>query len=235
MNVFFMGATKFSQKCLGAVLQSGQRVVGCASTPETFQISYSPSGVKNINYADFSMIAKELGVPCIPYERGRRATSLARWVLWSPTSSWRQAGTRQLRDVAPRGAIGLHSRRGGSPLVWSIINGEKEGGVTLFYLDDGVDTGDIIGQTAFPISRDDTIATALVKLDEAAVQLLVRYLPQRSPADGQIDWAKPVDQIHDFIRAQTRPYPGAFTRMGNKKVILWDADVLEEEVEIHDD
>ena len=52
--------------------------------------------------------------------------------------------------------------------------------------------------------------------------------PQRSPADGEVDWSKSASEIRNFIRAQTRPYPGAFTHIAGKKVILWDADVLEE-------
>jgi methionyl-tRNA formyltransferase len=234
------------------------RIVGCASTPELFQISYAPSGVKNVNYVDFSTIAKEIGVPCIPYERGQGKNFVREVARLKPdiilVAGWYYIVYRELRNVAPKGAIGLHGSllpkyRGGAPLVWSIIKGEKEGGISLFYLDDGVDTGDIIGQASFPIEQRDTIADALIKLEDSAERLLERYLPllaegkapripqnhseatvysQRSPADGEIDWSKPAKEIRDFIRAQTRPYPGAFTWIGGKKVILWDAVVLEE-------
>jgi len=55
------------------------------------------------------------------------------------------------------------------------------------------------------------------------------YCPQRSPSDGEIDWTESSRQIRDFIRAQTRPYPGAFIRIAGKKAIIWDADIVEEE------
>lgn len=259
MNVFFMGATKFSHRCLNAVMKSGQTVVGCATIPEMFQISYAPSGVKNVSYVDFSVVAKEIGVPSFPYERGRGRNFVQEVAQLKPdlilVAGWYYMASQDLRKVAPKGAVGLHGSllpkyRGGAPLVWAIINGEKEGGLSLFYLSDGVDDGDLIGQERFPVAEKDTIADALVKLEDAAERLLERYLPllakgtvprvpqnhaeatvfpQRSPADGEIDWSWPAKRIRDFIRAQTRPYPGAFTRIGGKKVILWDAEVLEEE------
>ncbi len=258
MKVFFMGATKFGHRCLEVVLRTGLEVVGCAYTPEVFQINYSPSGVKNVTYADFSAIAKELKVPCVSYERGKVKRFVEEVARLHPdlilVAGWYYMVGRELRSVATQGAVGLHGSllpkyRGGAPLVWSMIHGEKEGGVTLFYLEDGVDAGDIIGQERFPIEEEDTIADALVKLEDAGQRLLERCLPlmkkeeapripqnhaeatqypQRSPADGEIDWSKPAGQIRDFIRGQTRPYPGAFTRIAGKKVIIWDAEVLDE-------
>lgn len=257
MKVFFMGATKFGHRCLKTVLKAGMQVVGCAVTTEVFQISYAPSGVKNVTYVDFSVIAKELGIPGIPYERGRQSRFIEAVARLKPdlilVAGWYYMVSRELRNVAPKGAIGLHGSllpkyRGGAPLVWAMINGEKETGVTLFYLEDGVDEGDILGQEAFSLAETDTIADALGKLEEAAQRVLERTLPllasgraprvpqnhaeatvfpQRSPEDGAIDWSWSSKRIRDFIRAQTRPYPGAFTRIAGKKVILWDAEVLE--------
>jgi methionyl-tRNA formyltransferase len=258
MRIFFMGATRFGYRCLNTVLKSGAHVVGCASTPEIFQISYAPSGVKNVNYVDFSVVARELGIPSIPYDRGAQSRFVERVALLKPdlivVAGWYYMVSGDLRRIAPKGAIGLHGSllpkyRGGAPLVWSMINGEEEGGVSLFYLEDGVDEGDIIAQKPFPIEETDTIADALRKLEDAGARLLEENLPllangiatriaqnhaeatlfpQRSPADGEIDWSWSAKRIRDFIRAQTRPYPGAFTKIGRKKVILWDADIVDE-------
>lgn len=254
-----MGATKFGHRCLKTVLKTGLPIAGCAFTPEVFPISYAPSGVKNVNYVDFSVVAKDLGIPCIPYERGLQRRFIEEVARLKPdlilVAGWYYMVSRELRSAAPKGAIGLHGSllpkyRGGAPLVWSIIHGEKVGGISLFYLEDGVDEGDIIGQEPFPIEETDTMADALAKLEHAAERLLERTLPllakgqapripqnhaeatvfpQRSPADGEIDWSWSAKRIRDFIRAQTRPYPGAFTRIAGKKIVLWDADVLEEE------
>lgn len=253
-----MGATKFSRRCLQATLDAGCNVVGCATTPEIFRISYAPGGVRNVNYFDFAAEARALGIPCVPYDRNNTAF-LSEVKKLSPdlllVAGWYYMVGRELRATAPLGAVGLHGSllpkyRGGAPLVWTMIHGENKGGLSLFYLDDGVDTGDIIGQESFPIEENETIAHALAKMEDAAASLLGAYLPllatgrapripqdhnqatifpQRTPNDGEIDWNKSPTEIRAFIRAQTRPYPGAYTRIGGKKVILWDADIIPED------
>jgi methionyl-tRNA formyltransferase len=258
MNVFFMGATKFSYRCLQATLRAGCRVVGCAGTPEVFQISYAPRGVRNVNYFDFFKAARDLGLTCIPYQRDNVADFVRQVKPLEPdlilVAGWYYMVPKSLRAVAPKGALGLHGSllpkfRGGAPLVWTMIHGEKVGGLSLFYLEDGVDTGDVVGQEAFAIEDHETIAHALAKMEDAAEKLILTYLPllaqdraprikqdhtqatqfpQRNPADGEIDWSKSPAEIRNFIRAQAKPYPGAFTRIGDKKVVIWDADVIEE-------
>jgi methionyl-tRNA formyltransferase len=259
MKIFFMGTTKFSYQCFQTVIRSGNKIVGCAYVDKIFKISYAPTGVKNINYANFLEIARDLNIPCIPYQRNNIKAFIQQVTELAPdlilVAGWYYLVPRELRDIAPKGAIGLHGSllpkyRGGAPLVWSIINGEKEGGISMFYLDDGVDTGDIIGQKTFSIKDDETIADVLIKLNKAAEQLLEEFLPllaqdkapritqnhaeatvypQRRPEDGKIDWSQSAKQIRDFIRAQTRPYPGAFTKIAGKKVIIWDASIFDEE------
>jgi methionyl-tRNA formyltransferase len=142
----------------------------------------------------------------------------------------------------------LPKYRGGAPLVWAIINGEKTTGVSLFYFDQGVDTGDVIAQKKIEISDTDDIRTVYEKATLAAVDVLRESLPliregqapripqdhanatifpQRKPEDGLIDWTRTPDEIRNFIRAQTRPYPGAFTVLEGKKVTIWDADIVD--------
>jgi len=126
--------------------------------------------------------------------------------------------------------------RGNAPLVWQILNGEKEGGVSLFRMGEGMDDGDILGQTLFPIGPEDTIREALEKAQAAAASLVAevvlalirgaaKFKPQnhalasycglRIPEDGRIDWTGSASRIHDFVRSQAPPYPGAFTMLPN--------------------
>ena len=137
---------------------------------------------------------------------------------------------------------------GGVPVPWTIINGETETGVTFFYLVEGIDNGDIIAQQKYSIEPHDNCATVYEKATLASIDILRKYLPliavgkaprihqdesqatyfpPRKPEDGLIDWIWSAKRIHDFIRAQTHPYPGAFTLLGDKKVIIWDADIIE--------
>jgi methionyl-tRNA formyltransferase len=178
---------------------------------------------------------------------------------WKPdfglAIGWYYMIPRVVRDLFPRGVAGIHAAllpryRGNAPLVWAIINGEKKTGVTFFYFADGVDSGDIIAQQEIEISRDDTIKTVYDKATEASLAILRKYVPMiregtaprilqpatdekpypaRKPEDGLIDWSKSPEEIRNFIRAQTKPYPGAFTCINGKKVIIWDADIIEEQ------
>ena len=160
----------------------------------------------------------------------------------------------QMIQLAVKGTIGIHGSllpkyRGNAPFVWAMINGESETGISLFYFEKGVDEGDIIAQEKFPIVETDTILNILEKAKKASVKLLIDYLPRiadgtapkipqdhsqatifpkRTPEDGLIDWNWDAKKIRNFIKAQTRPYPGAFTIINKKKIILWDADIIDE-------
>ena len=155
--------------------------------------------------------------------------------------------------LAKKGAMGIHGSllpkyRGNAPFVWAMINGEKETGVSLFYFEKGIDEGDIVARKEFPIEENETIKDVLEKARTASVDILLEYLPmiangtapkipqdhsqatifpKRTPEDGLIDWSWNAKRIKDFIRAQTKPYPGAFTIINNKKIVLWDADIIE--------
>jgi methionyl-tRNA formyltransferase len=161
---------------------------------------------------------------------------------------WYYLLPRSLRELAPLGAAGLHASllpkyRGGAPLVWATINGEPETGVTLFHFADGVDDGDIIGQAKFSIEFADDIASLVEKASQASIKLLSDFVPllaagkaprfrqdhsqatsvpQRKPEDGVINWQNLTQaQAYNWIRSQTRPYPGAFTFLGAEKVTVW--------------
>ncbi|MBM3336475.1 MAG: hypothetical protein FJY60_02095 [Betaproteobacteria bacterium] len=109
-------------------------------------------------------------------------------------------------------------------------------------MDEGVDSGPIAGQKEEPIQPDDTIATLYARIEERGLELLRdslsqiasgplklrkqdenkrRVAPQRSPEDGQIDWTMDAIYIDRFVRAQTKPYPGAFTTMVGKPLHIW--------------
>ncbi len=149
------------------------------------------------------------------------------------------------------GAIGIHNSllpkyRGGSPLVWAIINGETETGFSVFSFSDSMDAGDIWWQEKVSISSQDTVESVTRKLEAALLRSLetrwrdlldgklsaqeqkhelATYCAQRFPADSQIDWRWPADKIVNFVRALKPPYPCAFFR-------FQDSDFMVEEIEL---
>jgi methionyl-tRNA formyltransferase len=164
---------------------------------------------------------------------------------------WYYMVPEKVRELALHGAWGIHASllpnyAGGAPLVWAIINGEDKAGVSLFKLGSGVDDGPIIAQKEFEIGLEDHIKDVYLKATVESKKILrealmnpdhIKYTeqdknaivvyPQRSPKDGEIDWGKSQSEIQNFIRAQSRPYPGAYFMVGNKKVTIWDATINE--------
>lgn len=167
---------------------------------------------------------------------------------------WSQLVHEPLIRVAPRGVYGMHPtllprHRGRAPIPWTILSGIAVTGVTLFEIvDPTADSGPIVGQLEVPVERDETAETLYCKLTDAHVDLIRRFLPElsagaetripqdtrrasawpkRTPADGIIDWNTRASYLYDWVRAQTRPYPGAFTYLGDEKVIVWRAQPVE--------
>jgi methionyl-tRNA formyltransferase len=162
--------------------------------------------------------------------------------------------SKEILDLVPFGFIGIHGSllpayRGGSPLVWAILLGDSYSGISLFHFDEGIDSGDIIAQKRFEIGKNDTIAKVLDTVEKLSIDIIDEnfnkilsgkskrikqkvssstYSAMRQPADGKIDWGFPAKNIHDFIRAQTKPYPGAFcfSKTG-EKIIIWKSSVFE--------
>ncbi len=135
----------------------------------------------------------------------------------------------------------LPKYRGRTPHVWAIINGEKETGVTVHEMVERLDGGDIILQRSLPITNSKTGAeilhdfhtiypkAILSALEQVAVgnaqkyhqdEGKATYFGKRQPSDGLVIWDWQWQRIHNWVRAQAYPYPGAFTYYNNKKVII---------------
>jgi methionyl-tRNA formyltransferase len=158
---------------------------------------------------------------------------------------------RQNLLALPRlGTINLHGGRlpeyrGGSPLNWQMINGEAEAGISVIQVDEGIDSGDILAEASFAIADQDDIADLHRKANGIfpgltlevlrAIELgslkpraqdksRAAYWHQRNDDDGHLSpLAMTASEAHRFIRAITTPYPGAFARLGEKRVRLLTA------------
>jgi methionyl-tRNA formyltransferase len=163
---------------------------------------------------------------------------------------WSQLVRDPFIDLASAGVFGMHPtllprHRGRAPIPWAILTGLARTGVTLFEIaETTADSGANVGQREVEISPDETATTLFARIADAHVELtreLVPRLlagtapripqdpsrasswPKRSPVDGIIDWETRAPYLYDWVRAQTRPYPGAFTFLGDEKVIVWGA------------
>jgi methionyl-tRNA formyltransferase len=170
---------------------------------------------------------------------------------------YRKMICREILEIPRLGAINLHGSllpayRGRCPVNWVLINGETHTGVTLHYMIDKPDAGDIVGQKAVVIDLADTAKTLYDKLCRATKELLDELLPLikkgqiprqkqdlkagsyyggRRPEDGRVDWHKSAQEIYNLIRGVTEPYPGAFAILENgEKLIIWWAEPVKSKI-----
>ena len=161
---------------------------------------------------------------------------------------YRQILQRDILDIPKSGCLNLHGSllpkyRGRVPINWVLVNGERETGVTLHDMTPRPDDGDIVAQERIAISDDDTALTLHRKTALAAERLLDGILPcildgtapripqdhrqatyfgGRRPSDGEIDWFKTAQEVRNLVRAVTKPFPGAFSFIGERKCFFWE-------------
>ena len=159
-----------------------------------------------------------------------------------------------LLQSAQRGAYNMHGSllphyRGRVPVNWAVLRGERETGATLHQMTAKPDDGPIVDQFAVPILPDDTAQEVFEKVTVAAELCLYRSLPKliagtaehrlqdlsqgayfggRRAEDGRIDWQQNARQIHNLVRAVTRPYPGAFSDFPEGRLVLWRTRVIDD-------
>jgi len=140
----------------------------------------------------------------------------------------------------------LPKYRGRCPVNWALANGEKETGVTMHYMTAKPDNGDIVAQEKVSIANNDTALSLHHKLVEASWTLFNDTLPKilegtqtgtpqdhsiatyfggRKPTNGQIDWQDRAEKTYNLVRAVTKPYPGAFSFLGNRKCFFWSVKI----------
>ncbi|MBQ7955052.1 MAG: methionyl-tRNA formyltransferase [Lachnospiraceae bacterium] len=173
---------------------------------------------------------------------------------WLFIIGWSQIAGEGVLNAPTYGCIGMHPTllpkgRGRAAIPWAILKGLDRTGVTMFKLDAGVDTGDIIGQGIIPLDEQTTATELYEKVDEMHISLIRDYWeavvnntvelkkqddsiatewPGRKPADGEIFATMSMQEAERLVRAVTHPYPGAFYIDGNQKVIIWKATVQTE-------
>jgi methionyl-tRNA formyltransferase len=153
------------------------------------------------------------------------------------------------RAAAPRGFIGVHNSllpryRGAAPLVWAMLQDEREIGLSMYTLTSGMDDGDIWAQTSTAVGPDDYIGDVLGRLEDACDAMIrdvyprilqddIEPVPQdarkatygtlRTRDHGRIQWHEPAERVYRWIRAQSNPYPGAFTSCDGRRLTIWRA------------
>ena len=254
MKIVFLGCTKFSEELLQALVANGFDIAAIFTIPQEFMVRGNEK-VKNSNYSNLKPIAEKQNIPLYYVDENKKLGEYE-FIIKEINPDiilvlgWYYIVPKSIRAIPKYGACGIHASllpkyAGWAPLVWAMINGEKETGVTFFQFDGSVDGGDIIAQERFKIEYNDTIKEVYEKATNKSIEILVKTLPilsdmqfikqdkskleiwdKRTPEDGEIDLSKPSNELYDFIRAQSSPYPGAFIRTSDgKKIVIEKARI----------
>ncbi len=166
-------------------------------------------------------------------------------------SGWRTIIPKEIVEYPKYGCVTFHESllpkyRGFAPINWAVINGEKKTGVTMFYLDKGVDTGDIIAQKEILIGENDTAYAIYKNSIKISTDLLIKYHSlllsgkvsrkkqnekratyacSRTPDDGRIDFTMTTREVHNVIRGSSYPYPGAFCFHKGTRIVIQKATI----------
>jgi len=254
LRVIFIGVVDAGWHCLKAVLEIKANVVGIFTADK--QRMVEKSGMHPDYFREFDDLARQWGVPLYKVDNVNVPLDTERMKGLKPDLifciGWPQVIEKEILEIPSCGCIGIHptllpERRGGAPINWCLIDGLSKSGVTLFYFDEGIDSGDIIAQQEFEITLEGTAKTVLDKVANISVELIKKYYPflekgdalrisqdnaratytrRRRPEDGVIDWRKTSLSIYNWIRALTLPFPGAFTFWNGRKIIIWESELL---------
>src|SRR6478735_5051609 len=233
--------------CLEAAAASGADIVGVVTLPGPVD----PNRSGQCSFDDIAarlgaqlIEAADINAPGVVAAVGALEPEVIFVVGWS------QLVRDEFIATASRAVYGMHPtllprHRGRAPIPWAILSGLAKTGVTLFEITDPTaDSGPIVGQVEVPVAPDETATTLYASLADAHLELIRSCVPRivagteerrpqdqrrasswpkRTPPDGIIDWETRAPYLHDWVRAQTRPYPGAFTWIGDAKVVIWRA------------
>ncbi len=242
MRIVLIGQAAFGGKTLEALVDMGEEVVGVYTTPDI-------PGREN----PLKQRALQLGVPVFQPENMRAPEVYEEYARLKPDLNVMAFVT----DIVPEpilnypkfGTIQYHpsllpKHRGGSAINWAVINGETRTGLTVMWVDKGLDTGPILLQTEVEIAPDDTVGSLYfnrlfpmgIEAIKESIELIRQGKAPRIPQDesqatyeglctqATIDWNEPVQRICNLIRG-TNPQPGATTRLGDIQFKVFDSEL----------
>ena len=251
MKSVLIGAVGSTKVVLQAMIEIG--------FPITHVFSLDENASKNVSgYFPVHEIAQKNGIPFTKFERinGEENISIIQSIEpdYIFVVGLSQLVKEKIINAAKVGVVGFHptplpKMRGRAANVWQVLLGVHETKCSMFFIDDGMDSGDILGQEEYFIEDTDYAEDVYRKIEEATYRLSKKvlkqvmdgtlnpvkqneeeatYLLRRAPEDGLIDWNESIKQIHTLIRAVSRPFPGAFGMYdGKHQLIIWRADVQE--------
>ena len=251
MRILFMGTPDFSVPTLQTLIDSKHEVIGVVTQPD------KPRGRgKKVTYSPIKEVAIQNNIEVYQPQKVREEQFMDKLREMNPdlivVIAFGQILKKDLLELPKYGCINVHASllpkyRGAGPIQWSIINGEKETGITTMHMDVGLDTGDMILKESVIIENSDTYGTLHDKLSLIGAKVLLdtieqiekgiaprikqnddesTYAPMLSKELGKIDWTKGAEEIERLIRG-LNPWPSAYTSLDGKTLKIWQAKVTD--------
>lgn len=242
-GIVFVGAERVGRATLKRLLRTDQHIAGVVTAHEALREDIA-------DWAPFDDLLVDRDIPYYKVYDSNSKSFVGIIESMDPdvifVISWSFFISPEVIHYPQQGVVGLHysllpKRRGGAPLNWALIDGLTETGITLFYMGEELDTGDIMAQRRFEVDREDNIRDLLDRIVDIAPDLVAEYADSiargtaprreqddaeatyteaRSPDDSRIDWDQSQEDLYNFIRALAEPYPPAFTPVGDHRLVI---------------
>ncbi|WP_163182848.1 methionyl-tRNA formyltransferase [Neobacillus sedimentimangrovi] len=247
-KIVFMGTPDFSVPILRQVIADGYEVIGVVTQPDR------PVGRKKVlTPPPVKVEALKHGIPVFQPEKIRNPEELSKILELKPdlivTAAFGQILPKELLEAPKYGCINVHASllpelRGGAPIHYAILQGKKKTGITIMYMVEKLDAGDMLTKVEVPITEEDTVGTLHDKLSIAGAKLLSETLPlliegklKATPQNDseatfapnikreqeKINWSKTGTEIYNQIRG-LNPWPVAFTTLNGQVIKIWKAE-----------
>lgn len=251
MRIIFMGTPDFAVTTLEALYQAGHEIVLAVTQPD------KPKGRKGEpQFSDVKKWAVAHDIPVFQPDRIRKLENIEELRKYPAdimvVAAYGQILPKEILDMPPYGCVNVHASllpryRGAAPIQWSILNGDKETGVTTMQMGVGLDDGDILEQKVVPIDPEETGGSLFDKLAIVGGQLIVQTLkdleegkvkaiPQEEDrathvgmlkkSMGNLNWSRPAAELHNYVRG-LNPWPSAYSYLNGKMVKIWKSSCLD--------
>lgn len=251
MKIVFMGTPEFAVPCLQKIIDEGHEVVAVVTQPD------KPKGRgKKLAMPPVKELALKYDIPVYQPLKAREESFVDTLKEMNPelivVVAFGQILPKSILDIPKYGCVNVHASllpryRGAAPLNWVIINGEEKTGVTTMYMDEGLDTGDMILKSEIPLDDEitagelhDKMMIDGAKVLKETIDLIEKgeaprekqsnedtcYSPIMNKSLGNIDWKKSAIDIHNLVRG-INPWPSAYTTYEGQTMKIWKTKVID--------
>lgn len=255
LRIIFMGTPDFAAATLQGLLDGPDEVVAVVTQPDR-----AKGRGKKLTPPPTKVLAEKAGIPVLQPTKIKTEEFHNGLLTYKPelivVAAYGRILPKSLLELAPMGCINVHGSllpkyRGAAPIQWAVINRDREVGVTIIQMDEGMDTGDILLKASLESAPDETAGTLFPKLAKLGSETLLRVIkglkegtiistpqehdhathaPMFKKDDGCINWAKDAEELEGLIRGLD-PWPTAFCFMEGKRLRLFSPEVVYQDSE----